>query len=553
MFKEWKKKHYKLCTSDGMSFYHALENSFGTACRICNVDMIKCLLGILNNYENYNDNKENNFDINNIFDVFSTLGSAPRTPLMHVVTSEKYYVMYDRYHLDYFYDVKDHDPVRCLGVLLSDQNIDMHRVLSDTYSPFMWCVEQNKVDLVQCFINNWNNNNNGSTTNSTNGRKTKTNSDTEMRCLEIAARKSNVEMANLLIKNIHNMFTIEQISRMCQNVLNACVDGSRQQYAYKTVTTAKFTNPSGNFYDVFVMLLTAPELIKNAQTGERFIVANENIVDACLSKLQFGPLKYLINNKDEYDFMTQAILDKIDKKIIFTKNEKTRYDKEAAQQGCWSGNANVLMADGTYKQCKDIKVGDMVATLPVTAWSSKSKTKSKRILSHKNSNYNEATVTCTVVYLIEKEIEMCNLSRKNNSWITFEHPMLMKTKNEINLNHLNRFENTCTDDDDIFSFEISDEMRKNIQQVDTKSVNKYGLSSVLPKQVKKVEMIYQKQVYNFILNDGHCIFVDGHWCCTLAHDLKGNGIEHPFWGNSKAVQSYLISTSVTSFPYCVIN
>ena len=91
----------------------------------------------------------------------------------------------------------------------------------------------------------------------------------------------------------------------------------------------------------------------------------------------------------------------------------------------------------------------------------------------------------------------------------------------------------------------------NIINVDTKTVNKYGLSWIMPKNVKPVEMVFQDQIFNFILDCGHCINVNNHWCCTLGHDLKGDGIEHPLWGNSKAIKQFLKNRSKTGYPNVV--
>jgi hypothetical protein len=45
------------------------------------------------------------------------------------------------------------------------------------------------------------------------------------------------------------------------------------------------------------------------------------------------------------------------------------------------------------------------------------------------------------------------------------------------------------------------------------------------------------KVYNFVLDSGHIIDVEGTLCCTLAHEFKGDVIEHEFFGTQKCVDS----------------
>ena len=42
-------------------------------------------------------------------------------------------------------------------------------------------------------------------------------------------------------------------------------------------------------------------------------------------------------------------------------------------------------------------------------------------------------------------------------------------------------------------------------------------------------------VYNFVLSTGHILVVDGVACCTLGHGLKGDVIEHAFYGTQAVV------------------
>lgn len=53
---------------------------------------------------------------------------------------------------------------------------------------------------------------------------------------------------------------------------------------------------------------------------------------------------------------------------------------------------------------------------------------------------------------------------------------------------------------------------------------------VYPIDVGKKEIVETKCYYNFVLNSGHILDVDGVQACTLGHDFTGPVIEHSYFG-----------------------
>ena len=44
-------------------------------------------------------------------------------------------------------------------------------------------------------------------------------------------------------------------------------------------------------------------------------------------------------------------------------------------------------------------------------------------------------------------------------------------------------------------------------------------------------------MYNFVLDDGHCLLIDGYRVCTLAHDFTDNAvISHPYLGTDAVLR-----------------
>ena len=60
------------------------------------------------------------------------------------------------------------------------------------------------------------------------------------------------------------------------------------------------------------------------------------------------------------------------------------------------------------------------------------------------------------------------------------------------------------------------------------------------------------QIFNFMIDKGHCININNHWCCTLGHNLKGNIIQHKLWGNKQNIINHLKSITINPFPNVVI-
>jgi hypothetical protein len=62
---------------------------------------------------------------------------------------------------------------------------------------------------------------------------------------------------------------------------------------------------------------------------------------------------------------------------------------------------------------------------------------------------------------------------------------------------------------------------------------KMGDKWVYPADVGKTETIETKCYYNFVLNTGHILDVDGVEACTLGHDFTGPVIEHSYFGKKE--------------------
>lgn len=55
-------------------------------------------------------------------------------------------------------------------------------------------------------------------------------------------------------------------------------------------------------------------------------------------------------------------------------------------------------------------------------------------------------------------------------------------------------------------------------------------------QASLVESQDNAPVYNFVLEEGHAICVQGHMCVTLGHSFKEKCVAHPYFGSSKIVE-----------------
>ncbi|CAF2713644.1 unnamed protein product [Rotaria sp. Silwood2] len=56
-----------------------------------------------------------------------------------------------------------------------------------------------------------------------------------------------------------------------------------------------------------------------------------------------------------------------------------------------------------------------------------------------------------------------------------------------------------------------------------------------PHDIGDESVIECSEVYNFVLDSGHIIFINGIECVTLGHDFKGEVIEHPYYGTTKVL------------------
>jgi len=151
---------------------------------------------------------------------------------------------------------------------------------------------------------------------------------------------------------------------------------------------------------------------------------------------------------------------------------------------CWSQNGMVLMSDGkTRKSVKDLCIGDKVAVLQ----------------SLPNGITNEcksATVKVKIESIVNREYEMVGVKSKDGQimYISPYHAVIDNDNNN----------------------------------------NKW----MMPCNLNKINKRYESSIYNFILDKGHTLNVNGIWACTLGHDLKGDVIENPIWGSSYVMYDY---------------
>ena len=425
--------------------------------------------------------------------------------------------------------------IECIKLLLSQSDIDLTiDVKPNGWNALFYAVSSKNTEIADCLIEYANKN----LASSNFFDKTDKNGNN---CLHIACANVNFQMLKLVLnckrfdKLINSKDNTGKTPLMKMIVNVPALDLSW----YGTGGTSSLLKP--------VQLL----LFHNYKPNDISLTIKDNygknVMDHCLEKGELHIARYLIKNSIKHNWDLIEIKgdndndgnddnDDNDEKNNSKKSKEDKiatvvkewYKKIAIREGaihasivptCFSGNATIKMADGTRKYAKDIVIGDKVLSFP-------------NIIS---------TVTCTVESIINRDIFMCNLSktveksRQDNTWITFEHPILMENRNGI------------------FDIGITDEMKQGIQHVDAKSVNKFGLSWYLPKHVKQVELVYQEKIFNFMVNKGHSMNVNNHWCCTLGHDLKGNVIEHQLWGNKKNITQYLKQRSFTGFPRVTIN
>ena len=351
-------------------------------------------------------------------------------------------------------------------------------------------------------------------------------------CLHIAISqcKRYPEDSMKIVKYLlsKNIFTYKELENMGESLLCDCVivgGKGDERYDSKPAVLNRYKAVT----DMLKYLLTGDELISK-QTGDFVLYPTQRLLDCCMEFRRIECLRFLLKEfKDN-----KLIIGNKSKIANFVSGFDLHYDGLKSDYPefdrlCWNGDAKVLMANGEYKLCKDVKIGDKVTVFP-------------------GGDEDIATVVCTVMSNVDKSIEMCRL--QDNGWITFEHPILVHKKFESECDDINSHDD---DIDVVFDIDINQEMKANIKRMDSKCIEQYGLKWILPKNVKQTEMIYQNSVFNFILDGGHCICANNHWCCTLGHDIKGQVIQHELWGNYQNMTKYLKINSVTQYPNVVID
>eukprot|EP01084_Bolivina_argentea_P127168 224957_1 len=225
--------------------------------------------------------------------------------------------------------------------------------------------------------------------------------------------------------------------------------------------------------------------------------------------------EYIMNLMHKHKRSTKQINTQIKetKKSIKKKKEYERTHNPR----CFDGYGKVLMNNGTYKLIKDLCIGDKVKTL-INGFSK---------------------IKCIQISELNRNIEMVHIKEiyddddySNGFWITIEHPILLNKNNYSNGGILKT-------------------NNINLQSLGYNDINKYNLEWVLPKDINDIELRYQDKVYNFVLENNHTLNVNGFWCITLGHDFKGQGIEHEFYGNSKAIDSFLRQSH--TYPICIFD
>merc|ERR1712013_379023 len=58
----------------------------------------------------------------------------------------------------------------------------------------------------------------------------------------------------------------------------------------------------------------------------------------------------------------------------------------------------------------------------------------------------------------------------------------------------------------------------------------------LPRDVGTVVSRHQGSIFNFIVDQGHVINVDGVWAHTLGHEFPTPRVAHPIWGSSQVMR-----------------
>ncbi len=59
---------------------------------------------------------------------------------------------------------------------------------------------------------------------------------------------------------------------------------------------------------------------------------------------------------------------------------------------------------------------------------------------------------------------------------------------------------------------------------------------VFPRDIGNETVVECEEVYNFALDVGHIVIINGIECVTLGHNFKGEVIEHPYYGTNKVLE-----------------
>ena len=68
----------------------------------------------------------------------------------------------------------------------------------------------------------------------------------------------------------------------------------------------------------------------------------------------------------------------------------------------------------------------------------------------------------------------------------------------------------------------------------------FGNTWFHPNQLKEPTLTRTDAIYNFVLESGHTLSINGVWTCTLGHNLEGPVIGHPYFGRPVPGQRHIL-------------